>query len=224
MDALIQDIRNAKQSSIQKSTLTFSFENVDFEYENEESVFEKANFKFSNNGLFLFKGNNGTGKTTIFKLLTKFKKPNLGTVTCDTNGTIGYSSANGNDINAYIKCDTFLYDCLGDERRHLLTYALNCLNLQKCKDHRIIELSSGQRKKLSIFRAFTKSQYAMFFDEPLSFLDVTFQQTVLEQIEELKKTMSILIATHANKFNEIADVIYEIRDRKINIYNSESNE
>jgi len=224
MENLVQSIRNAKHNGIPKSTVTVGFENVTFEYEKNETVFESANFSFSNNGLVLFKGCNGTGKTTIFKLLTKFKNPKSGTVSCDDSSIIGYSSANGSDINSYIKCDSFLSDCLENWEEQYLSSVLDFLNLQKSKDHRMLELSSGQRKKLSIFRALTKSQYAIFLDEPLSFLDVSFQQTVVDNIKQLKETMSILIATHTDKFDDIADYIYEIQNKNINKLINKSNE
>lgn len=216
---LIQTIRNVKHNDILKSMVSFEFKNVTFGYKNEEIILENTNFKISNNGLTLLKGNNGTGKTTIFKLLTKFEQPRSGYVICTGNSIIGYSSAKGDDVNSYIKCNSFLSDCLGDLTTNYLSPVLDFLNLQKCKDQRMLELSSGQRKKLSIFRAFIKSQSCMFFDEPLSHLDISFQQIVVEQIIKMKETMNILIATHTDKFDSSASHIYEIKDKSINIVN-----
>ena len=220
MGDLIQNIRDIKHDGISRSTVKLGFENVSFGYDDMEIIFENANFNFSNSGLILFKGSNGSGKTTIIKLLSSFKLPGSGTVVCDTNSVIGYSSANGSDINSYVKCDSFLSDCLGDLRDRYLLSVLDYLNLSQCKQHRILELSSGQRKKLSFFRTLTKSQYCMFFDEPLSFLDVSFQRIVIDQICKLKETMTILIATHTDKFDGMADCICEIENKSINIIKS----
>lgn len=216
MEDLIQNIRDLKDINSKSSKETLGFKNVTFGFDNKETIFENANFTFSNNGLVLFKGNNGTGKTTIFKLLSGFKEPKSGTVTCSNNNIIGYSSAKGDDINSYIKCDSFLFDCLGNLKSQYMSKVLDFLNLKNCRDHRIIELSTGQRKKLSIFRVFTKSHFCMFLDEPLSHLDINFQETVIQQIRVLKKTMSIVIATHTDRFDTISNCIYEINNKSIN--------
>lgn len=102
MENLIQSIRNQKHDSTSLLTNRLGFEDVTFAYDDTQLVFKNANFDFSNNGLILFKGSNGSGKTTIIKLLTNFISSNSGKVICETNGSIiGYSSANGNDIFAY---------------------------------------------------------------------------------------------------------------------------
>lgn len=210
---IIKELRKGKNDVELTSDLELN--NVTFAYSNDDIVFEEANFINNKNGLTILKGHNGSGKTTIIKLLTNFVYPQVGEVICKTKGPIGYSSANGSDINSYIKCDCFLKDCIGDNTPNLLNESLKWLNLESCRDHRIIELSSGQRKMLSLYRAFTKSDHCLLLDEPLSFLDKSFQKTIIGIIEELKDKMTILMTSHTDKFDNISDCVFEIKDKKI---------
>jgi ABC-type multidrug transport system ATPase subunit len=191
------------------------FENITFGYGGEDSLFENVNFKFEGKGLVLFKGDNGIGKTTILKLLTGFVSPRTGKVVCEADGAVGYSSADGSDVNPYVTCDSFLSDCLCCGNAQDLKEVFNSLNLFGKEKYRGLELSSGQIKKLSVFRAIAKSRCCAFLDEPLSFLGYRFKNEIVELIKYLKVTMTILVIDHSKEFDKDANRIYEIRDKQI---------
>lgn len=195
--------------------IRLGFENLIFGYGKKDPLFNGADFDVRDKGIVLFKGDNGTGKTTILKLLVGFVSPQSGNVFCEADGAIGYSSANGSDVDPYVTCGDFMSDCLDGKNTLDLSEVLKSLDIFGKEQCRGLELSSGQIKKLSVFRAFVKSRCCVFLDEPLSFLSSRFKNEVIELIKCLKETMRILVIDHSEEFDRDADQVYEIRDKQI---------
>ena len=76
-----------------KSLLPISFHNVSLKLDNNY-FFNKLSFKINTNGISVFIGANGAGKSTCIKLLTGLIKPHSGKVLFSTDNknldTIGY--------------------------------------------------------------------------------------------------------------------------------------
>ncbi len=73
-------------------------------------------------------------------------------------------------------------------------------------------LSGGQRARIALARALVKAPKYLVLDEPTSALDAESEQAVMVPLQALKATTTIIIFTHSEALQRIADVVYELND------------
>jgi len=79
------------------------------------------------------------------------------------------------------------------------------------------ELSGGQQQRVSIARALANDPDILLMDEPTGNLDSESEEEVLKHIFEIHKTgKTIVIVTHNNELARKAEMVFEIRDGKLN--------
>lgn len=132
------------------------------------------------------KGRNGSGKTSIIRLICD-KAP-------DHTGTV--EIANGLVVS-YVSQDTgFLVGNLSEHARvsgideTLLKAILNKLDFNAVQfDKDMADLSEGQKKKVLIARSLCEKAHLHVWDEPLNFIDVISRMQIEELIQKYKPTM-----------------------------------
>jgi len=188
----------------------YSFDNISFQYDSKSIIFNNASFKLERGKSTALIGVNGSGKTTILKILSGFEES---TEDKHSNGyIIGYSSAEGLDINPFLTCKKLISLCLKEFNEKYVLSVLDVFQLKNVYKSRIISLSSGQRKKLSIFKAFVTGRDIVFLDEPTAHLDIEAIEQVIVAINSLKNTMPIIFITHSKELlNSCADIIYKVK-------------
>ena len=77
-----------------------------------------------------------------------------------------------------------------------------------------IKLSGGQKQRLAIARLLLKDSKVIVFDEATSALDNENQHKIVEVLESLKETRTIIIVAHRLSTIVGADTIYMIEDGK----------
>lgn len=65
-----------------------SFKSVDFHYDIKKPILEDVSFNVRKGSKITLMGQNGAGKSTIFKMINKTLTPNLGSVHIDQKLTI----------------------------------------------------------------------------------------------------------------------------------------
>ncbi|MCL2085781.1 ABC transporter ATP-binding protein [Candidatus Saccharibacteria bacterium] len=79
------------------------------------------------------------------------------------------------------------------------------------------ELSGGQQQRVSIARALANDPSILLMDEPTGNLDSESEEEVLKHIFNIHKSgKTIVIVTHNNELAKKADLLFEIRDGKLN--------
>jgi len=188
----------------------YFFDDISFKYNSNVVVFENASFKLECGKSTALIGVNGSGKTTILKILSGFEKSN-GNMHSNEH-IIGYSSAEGLDMNPFLTCKKLISLCLEELNNKYLLNVLETLQLKNVYGTRIISLSSGQRKKLSIFKAFVTGKDIIFLDEPTAHLDIEAIDQVSDTINCLKNTVPIIFISHSKELiKKCADNIYKVK-------------
>ena len=193
-----------------------TFENVNFSYNPNEPVLHNINLTINKGEKVGFVGSSGSGKSTIFNLLSRLYLVDSGKILID--GT------NINDINISFLRDNltlipqtpyiFNFSVLDnlllannnatkEEIEQVVKKSLiydKIMELDNTYDTLLGEsgviLSGGEKQRLSIARALLKNSNIILFDESTSALDNITQGKVQNQIYKLDKTKTVLIIAH----------------------------
>ncbi len=153
--------------------------------------------------IWLF-GPNGTGKTTLVKLIIGEEQPTGGIVKIGDNIKIGYFAQKQTHLNydkdllTYFIEETGCY--YGDAFAHLKKFMFEKDELKK----KITNLSPGQRARFA-FAIFSYKNYDMFvLDEPDNHLDIDTKEVLEESLSNYNGTL--LLISHDRFFVERAGV------------------
>ena len=146
-------------------------------------LFKNLNFKLNNNQLLVIKGANGSGKTTLLKILSGLLKPISGSIIINKKNInilkdeyfkyfeyVGHENAIKTaltvreNLNFYLKI-----------KRNLTTKnfekAIKIFNLKDLLDIKVENLSSGEKRRVSLSRLILSNSKIWFLDEPTNGLD-----------------------------------------------------
>ena len=198
-------------------------ENLKKAYKDKE-VLRGLSFELSSGEITSLIGNNGSGKTTTFRLL-------LGLVEAD-EGTISFEGrpVEGRDV-AYLSEQRSLYlDCSVYEQLQL-TARLNRLNdfrarIDTCLDelrlvpyrHQLISrLSKGNQQKVALANCLMKDAQIIIMDEPFTALDRDNILLFIKAMERLRQQgKTVLISSHIYQpVNDICDHFLVLKDGMI---------
>lgn len=154
-----------------------SFQDVSFSYginNNSPKILSKLNYKFEENEIHVLFGPNGSGKTTILKLISNMLSPTNGTIKSElsNNSVCKYSYVFQNykdTLLPWLSVKKNLEILEPNEER--LGKLINTFNLESLANRYTYELSGGQQQILALARAFAYSSDIMLLDEPFSALD-----------------------------------------------------
>ena len=210
------------------------FKNVSFSYDNKRKILNDVSFKIDKCEDVAIVGKSGSGKSTIFNLLTKCYDNYQGKIFIDGVDIkdLSYSSITNNI--SIINQSPYLFNLTIKENLKLLDRNITDKEMiEACKIANIHEdiiklpnkyntllgegglnLSGGQKQRLAIARALLKKSKILLFDEATSSLDNITQKNVQTAIKNISKDCTIV--TIAHRFSTIMDVnkIIVLKDGK----------
>lgn len=212
------------------------FKNVSFKYtENSKAIFENLSFKIDKNKTIAFIGQSGCGKSTILNLIDKLYDVNSGEILIDDINiqALTKESLRGN-IN-YLNQFPYLFNMSIRENMKLVNENLTDEDiiaalkkvdiwdvvsatekgLDTVLDENAVNFSGGQKQRLSIARSFLKPSQIMLFDESTSSLDNVAQEKIMNEIDNLKGSRTIVIIAHRLSTIKNVDKIFYIENGKI---------
>lgn len=211
--------------------------NVDYHYpDSEEMVIKRASFTVKKGETIAFIGSSGAGKSTIVDIILGLLQPQYGKVYADDmnihkhlntwHQELGYipqviylsDDTIRNNIAFGIKESEINEDavCEALRKAQLYEFVDNLPNgLDTFVGDRGVRLSGGQRQRIGIARALYHDPEVLVLDEATSALDNETETAVMESIEKLKGTKTMLIIAHRLTTIRNVDVIYEVTDGKI---------
>ena len=225
--------------SMDFSKADFKFENVSFMYPDaSEYVLKNVTFDITAGKKYAIVGLNGSGKTTIIKLILRIYLPTSGRITL-----------NGIDINqipyrqyiskiacvmqdfslfAYSIKENVIFDGIFDDARFR-----DCINKsgleEKINDlpfgidtslyHELddagIEFSGGEGQKLAMARALYKKADILILDEPTSALDPIAEYEMFLRFNKITNNKTTVYISHRLSSTKFCDEIIVIHDNEI---------
>jgi NitT/TauT family transport system ATP-binding protein len=167
------------------------FVNVSFSHDNGTLILDRFNIKFHDKKINCLLAPNGSGKTTILKLIGNILKPNKGKIV-NTNKKVSYVFQEDRlieEITVFQNLDLIIQDIYEDKskRENIILKYLKLANIEKTKELYPHELSGSMRQRVSLVRAFIYPSQLMLLDEPYVGLDINARRVILELAIKLWK-------------------------------------
>ncbi len=212
------------------------FENVSFKYPSCDTyVLKNISFEILPNESIAIVGENGSGKTTITKLLFRLYDPTEGNIYIDDINIKEYSISALRNLFASVFQDYNLYsisvsDNITFGQNTPISKVLKDVNLlskiekapQKIYtevsrnfDENGIVFSGGESQRLCIARALEKNSDILLLDEPSAALDPVAEHNIINLLMEIKKEKSIILISHRLTMCKVADRILYLENGEI---------
>jgi len=198
------------------------FENVSFVYGLKKPILEDVDFSLRRGSKITLMGQNGAGKSTIFKLITGDLKPESGKIHIDQHLTIATSRQvvprEQLDLSVrdfFLKCfEQKIYDI--DPR---IDKVLEVVNLVAPHDRIIKSFSGGQQARLLLASALIQDPDILLLDEPTNNLDKAGIEHLTQFLKNYEKTC-IVISHDADFLNSFTEgILYlDVYTQKVEQY------
>jgi len=204
---------------------TLKLEEITYDYKSEDHKFTVGpiNLEFASGEVTFITGGNGSGITTLLKLLTGLYKPDKGTISL--NNRLLNSKELGEYYSAVFN-DYFLFETLygidTDENKNQIDHYLKVLQIDKKLSvengkFSTLNLSTGQQKRMALLVSYLDDKDIFIFDELAADQDPDFKKYFYTTLlKELKERNKIVIAiTHDDHYFHIADQVVKLDMGKI---------
>lgn len=168
-------------------------------------------------GVHALAGANGSGKTTILRLIAGLTTPTDGTID-RPSGRIGFAFQQPNVYPALsVRENLDVFTSMTDTDQDWCDRLLEHLRLERVVNRPAADLSDGFKKKLDLALAFAAQPPIVLLDEPLADVDDLSARNIISVLEAYPTPDRIVvIATHnVDRFNEVIDRLTILHDGQV---------
>lgn len=212
------------------------YNQVDFAYPNRsKTILEKAMVTIHKGDKLALIGESGIGKSTFVKLLMRFWDVTGGTLTIDNKNIKNIPTNALRASQTLVSQETYLFDesildnirigNLDATRDEVILAAKKAsihdfiMSLPQGYDSKVGELgssvSSGEKQRIGLARAFLRQSELLILDEPTSNLDTLNEAEILKAIKENVNEQTIVLISHRKSTTAICDKVYKLENKKL---------
>ena len=202
---------------------------VDFSY-GDKKILEDFTLEIKKGKIIGIHGASGSGKSTFLKLLMRFWEADSGEILISNKDIKKIVTEDLRKLEGYVTQETHLFTgtiaeniALGKPEAKLseIKEAAKAASIDKFitslpngYDTKVVELgdtlSSGEKQRLGIARAFLYNAPFILLDEPTSNLDSLNEGIILKALKEKSKGRTILLVSHRDSTMNIVDEMVEM--------------
>lgn len=179
----------------------------DFTLAYDQQLFSPLNFEVKAGEIVVLKGNNGSGKSSLFQAL-------LGSSKATTSGELSLNTQNISVVRQDFSANRGTLKEFAQKRDLDYTLLLTLLKKLGFERHTfdvlLENMSLGQQKKVELAASLATPAELYLWDEPLNYLDAYNQDQLLALLQETKP--ALLVIEHDQNFiDQIADTVVELK-------------
>ena len=235
---LKEELAKMNNQKIQENQITsfkkkISISNLGFSYGNK-TIFDNLNFEILKGEKIGIKGVTGSGKTSLVNILLGLIDINKGKIVLDdqdmTNSKlykkikIGYVPQSIFLVDDSIKQNIILNNQTNIDERLIEVIKISCLTdfinslpkkiLTHTGEH-ASKISGGQKQRIGIARALFTKPDILILDEATNALDGVTEDTILNNIINKSKDLTVIIISHRDSSLDKCDKIFEITSKDL---------
>lgn len=208
------EMRLKLSPSVESGNDVLTIENLAKSYGNN-TLFDNLNLEIKRGEHISLIGANGTGKTTILKLINRHEQKDNGTITLGSRVKIGYYDQE----HQVLSHNKTIFEEISDSYPELTnTEIRNVLAafLFTGEDvfKQISDLSGGERGRVSLAKLMLSPANFLILDEPTNHLDIQSKEILEDALKNY--TGTVLTVSHDRYFvNSISTKIIELKDKQL---------
>ena len=181
----------------------------------EETLFENLNFEIKKGERVAIIGGNGTGKTTLLKIINGITPCDTGKITLGANVEIGYYDQE----HQVLHYDKSLFDEIYDDYPYLtnteIRNVLASFLFTKDDVFKLVgSLSGGEKGRVSLAKLMLSEANFLLLDEPTNHLDITSKEILEDALNNYEGT--VLFVSHDRYFiNKTATRILDLTGKRL---------
>ena len=192
--------------------------NIDFKYKNGKKVLSNINLKINEGEIVSIIGKNGTGKSTLAKIISGILKPTNGTVIVDnldvnkkcnfkqirTKLGIVFQNPDNQILfnNVHDDIEFALKNLQLENKEERIKKSLAMVNMEDYENFDTYKLSLGQKQRINIAGTIATDSKYLILDEPTTMIDSNGKEKIYDIIRTLNKARKTIIFV-TNNINEI---------------------
>lgn len=220
LDAPVQEKEASKikfETSIKSGYDVLHIENMNKAY-GEKTLFTNLNMDLKRGDKIALIGENGRGKTTLFKIIMDKLSPDSGIKVLGTNVNVGYYDQEQSDLNL----NKTIIDEVWDDYPNLTTSKLrgvlaSFLFTGDDVFKGIEKLSGGEKCRINLLKLMLSKSNLLLLDEPTNHLDIMSREALEDALLDYDGT--IMVISHDRYFlNKVVGRILELTENGVTEY------
>lgn len=178
-----------------------------------KNILSNINLNIIRNKITVITGKNGSGKSSLIKIINKIIIPNKGTINSEYSEPIPMLFQKPISLNKSLE-DNFLL--LSNIKKSKVNKSyFNLFNLNKLKKRKFQNLSEGEKQKVFISRFMSFEQDLIILDEPNQNLDLESEKSFFSSLSKMKNKTIVLTLHNLTYIKDFADYLVILDSGKI---------
>lgn len=169
------------------------------------------NISINEGEVFGLLGPNGAGKTTAISIMNTLMRPSSGTVTIcgidvvrhpsEVKGLIGYVPQEialypTMSVRENLRFMGRIYGLIGKDLEIRIDECIDFVGLEGGADHRVHTYSGGMKRRANLAAGILHKPKILFLDEPTVGIDPQSRRLILEKLDAMKGSTTMVYTTH----------------------------
>jgi ATP-binding cassette subfamily F protein uup len=214
-----QKVQIDHSDNVSKSKFIIELDEVSFNYP-QRKIINNFSFRVTKGEKIGIIGSNGSGKTTIIKLITKQIEPSSGRVIHGAKLDISYFDQHRTELNPNLSLQQILCPTGGDQiflpnkTMHVAGYLKQFMFDPKLLTAKVSTLSGGEASRLLLAKTLINPGNLLILDEPTNDLDMDSLEVLLDILADYSGTL-LLISHDRDFLNRLVTRTLIFADNKI---------